>query len=86
MKLRYSLLPYLYTEVYLTHKTGVPIARPLFLEFGRATLDVDEEFLFGPSILVAPVMDKNVTSLDVTLPGRGVWYDLWSGTKYDSGV
>lgn len=86
MKLRYSLLPYLYTAVFRAHKTGTPIAEPLFLEFGRATLDIDEEFLFGSSILVAPVLDKSVTSLEVTLPGNGIWYDLWSGDKLASGT
>jgi len=84
IKLRYKLLPYLYTEVYKTHSTGLPIVKPLFLEYGRKYLDIDKEFLFGRNILIAPVLEKGITQMEVILP-EGGWYDLWSDKAYKSG-
>jgi alpha-glucosidase len=87
---RYRLLPYLYTTAEETSRDGMPIVRPLFLEFPHATsdshpLDNDApgEFLFGPSILVAasPLPD-DVAPYEVHLP-PGVWYDYWTGTRLD---
>jgi alpha-glucosidase len=58
---RYRLMPYLYTIAEETSRTGLPIMRPLFLEFPNATtdghpidLDAGNEFLLGPSLLIAP--------------------------------
>ena len=58
---RYRLIPYIYTTVEELSRTGVPVVRPLFLEFPRATndshpldLDAANEFLLGPDLLVAP--------------------------------
>ena len=83
---RYRLMPYLYTTAEEMSRTGLPIMRPLFLEFPNATpdghpldLDAGSEFLFGPDILVAP--PPTPTMLDpyeVKLP-PGDWYDYWTG-------
>lgn len=87
---RYLLMPYLYTTAEETSRTGLPIVRPLFLEFPHATsdehpLDADApgEFMFGPKILVAasPSPDE-VGPYTVSLP-PGVWYDYWTGARYD---
>jgi alpha-glucosidase len=87
---RYLLMPYLYTTAEETSRTGIPIIRPLFLEYPHATadnhpLDSDApgEFFFGPSILVAesPLPD-DVAPYRVHLP-PGVWYDYWTGAKLD---
>ncbi|MGI4826988.1 MAG: TIM-barrel domain-containing protein [Janthinobacterium lividum] len=87
---RYRLMPYLYTTAEETSRDGMPILRPLFLEFPHATsdnhpldLDAAGEFLFGPSILVAasPSPDE-VGSYEVKLP-PGVWYNYWTGEKLD---
>ena len=87
---RYRLLPYLYTAAEETSRNGIPIIRPLFLEFPHATsdnhpLDNDApgEFLFGPTILVAasPQPD-DIAPYEVHLP-PGIWYDYWTGTKLD---
>jgi alpha-glucosidase len=85
---RYRLLPYIYTLAEEHSRTGMPIMRPLFLEFPDATedkhpldLDAGGEFLFGPSLLVAPEpfgeMPMNYT---VKLP-PGEWFDYWTGRK-----
>ena len=87
---RYKLLPYLYTTAEETSRDGVPITRPLFLEFPHATsdnhpLDADApgEFMFGPDILVADSPSpEEVAPYEVHLP-PGVWYDYWSGQRFD---
>jgi alpha-glucosidase len=87
---RYRLMPYLYTTAEETSRDGIPIIRPLFLEFPHATSDshpLDDdapgEFLFGPSILVAasPQPD-DIAPYEVHLP-PGIWYDYWTGAKLD---
>lgn len=87
---RYRLLPYLYTTAEENVRTGLPIVRPLFLEFPDAVqdkhpLDLDREaaneFLFGPDLLIAPPQQLEQTvAYDVLLPGDG-WYDYWSGKR-----
>ncbi|NPU99864.1 MAG: DUF5110 domain-containing protein [Brevinematales bacterium] len=86
MKLRYTLMPYIYTMAYEASRDGIPVVRPLFLEFGGDYMDVDQEFLFGDSILVAPVLDplKKKDSLSVVLP-TGIWYDYFSGKVSQAG-
>jgi alpha-glucosidase len=87
---RYRLLPYLYTTAEETSRTGIPILRPLFLEYPHATADnhpldndAPGEFFFGPSILVAesPLPD-DVAPYEVHLP-PAIWYDYWTGAKLD---
>jgi alpha-glucosidase len=87
---RYRLMPYLYTVAEEMSRTGLPIMRPLFLEFPNATtdgypldLDSGSEFLFGPDLLVAPnPSPEEVAPYEVHLP-PGVWYDYWSGERLD---
>jgi len=87
---RYKLLPYLYTAAEEMSRTGLPLVRPLFLEFPNATkdlhpvdLDAPSEFLFGPDILVAPPpYPDEVDNYEVQLP-PGVWYDFWTGERID---
>ncbi len=87
---RYLLMPYLYTAAEETSRTGIPIIRPLFLEYPHATADnhpLDDdapgEFFFGPSILVAdsPLPD-DIAPYEVHLP-PGIWYDYWTGARLD---
>ncbi len=87
---RYRLMPYLYTTAEETSRTGLPITRPLFLEFPHATadqhpldLDATGEFMFGPSLLVAASPSpEEVAPYEVHLP-PGVWFNYWTGEKYD---
>lgn len=84
IELRYRLMPYLYTAIEETARTGIPLMRPLFLEYPQATefYDDDRDFLFGRDLFVAPVTTEMVDAEDVTLP-PGDWYDFWSGRKYE---
>ena len=85
---RYRLLPYLYTAVEELSRTGLPVVRPLFLEFPDATknlhpfdLDATNEFLFGPDLLIAPPpFPEQADSYPLKLP-PGTWYDYWTGAK-----
>jgi alpha-glucosidase len=90
---RYKLMPYLYTAAEELSRTGLPIVRPLFLEFPNATkdrhpidLDGGNEFLFGDDILVAPaVYPEKPDAYPVELPLVD-WYNYWTGEKVDGGV
>jgi alpha-glucosidase len=83
---RYRLLPYFYTTAEEASRTGIPVLRPLFLEFPDATPDrspldltAGNEFLLGPDILVAPPpYPDEVQSYAVTFPPVP-WYDYWTG-------
>lgn len=85
---RYRLMPYLYTTVEELSRTGLPVVRPLFLEFPEATpdahpldLDAGNEFLLGPDLLVAPPpFPEQPDKYELNLP-PGVWYDYWTGAK-----
>lgn len=83
MKLRYRLLPYFYTLARESHDTGLPLVRPLWLEYGRAYLDVDQSFLLGGDILISPVLQplKKQDTLTVVFP-EGEWQDLHDGKVY----
>jgi alpha-glucosidase len=87
---RYRLLPYLYTAVEELTRTGVPIVRPLFLEFPKSDdgppMDplVENEFLFGPDLLVAPPpFPEQPDDYELKLP-PGNWYDYWTGIEIQS--
>jgi alpha-glucosidase len=83
IKLRYHLLPYIYTAFWEAAETGIPIMRPLMLEFPDDWFAVtqNDEYLFGNDLLVAPITKDDETSRRVYLP-RGVWYDFWTDHRY----
>jgi alpha-glucosidase len=83
IELRYELLPYVYNVMQQASETGVPALRPLFLEFpdDERAAAIDDEFLFGSGLLVAPVLWEGATERDVYLPA-GDWYDYWTGKHY----
>lgn len=82
LKLRYRLHPTLYSLVRLCHETGAPILRPLFSEFpdDRAARELEDELLFGPSLLLAPVVKKGQRRREVYLPAAA-WTDYWTHEK-----
>jgi alpha-glucosidase len=82
IELRYKLLPYIYTGIEETTRTGIPFMRPVFLEYPQQEIayDDDHDFLFGPDLFVAPVATEKVDPLQITLP-PGDWYDFWNARK-----
>ena len=85
IELRYKLLPYLYTGIEEASRTGLPLMRPVFLEYPQATdfYGDNRDFLFGRDFFVAPVTTEMVDAEIVTLP-PGDWYDFWTDTKVSS--
>ncbi|MGQ9629845.1 MAG: glycoside hydrolase family 31 protein [bacterium] len=81
-KLRYRLMPYIYTHAREAYDAGVPLMRPLVMYHpdDPEVYDLGSEYLFGPSILVAPVTTPG-SSRDVYLPA-GHWVDFWSNEVY----
>jgi alpha-glucosidase len=77
IEMRYRLLPYLYTAFWQCARTGLPIMRPLFLTFqdDPATYALEDQFMLGDVLLVAPVVEPGATSRQVYLP-PGLWYDF----------
>ena len=86
LKLRYKLMPFLYTALEEAHRTGVPIFRPLLLNYqdDPNTLTIDDEFMVGDALLEAPILRPGETARLVYLPA-GVWYDYWTGQRYAGG-
>ena len=87
LKLRYALVPYLYSLGYQTYKTGAPFMRALFMDFPKdpAVATIGDEYMFGPAFLVAPVTEQGVTVRDVYLPAGADWYDYWTNHRYTGG-
>ncbi|MEN3329493.1 MAG: alpha-glucosidase [Acidobacteriota bacterium] len=87
LKLRYALLPYLYTALEEAHRTGVPPFRPLLLNYqdDPSTYNLDDQFMVGNDLLLAPMVKPDVTRRLVYLPA-GSWYDYWTNKKYAGGT
>jgi alpha-glucosidase len=84
--LRYELLPYLYNEFYNASQTGLPIMRPMFLEYQNDeecySDNAQYQFMFGDNILVAPVLSAKENFKKLYLP-KGKWMDWWTSKIYD---
>ena len=86
LELRSQLMPYLYTALREMHDTGLPIIRALWLHHSADPVAVTrgDEYMWGPDMLVAPVVEKGATVRKVYLP-RGVWFDFWTNEKLAGG-
>lgn len=84
-KLRYRLIPYLWSSAHRSVETGLPIMRPLLLDWpdDPTTATIDDQWLFGESILVAPIVDQR-NHRKVYLPS-GQWYEYWTDEILDGG-
>jgi alpha-D-xyloside xylohydrolase len=82
---RYRLLPYLFSYAERAPETGLPVMRPLVLEFqdDRGVYGIGDQFLVGENLLLAPVFDAD-GHVEVYLP-RGKWVDYWTGDSYEGG-
>ncbi|KVT78675.1 alpha-glucosidase [Burkholderia ubonensis] len=87
IKLRYRLIPYLYELLWQSHSAYEPVLRPTFAEFPhdpQCLVDGDDMML-GPSLLVAPVVEKGQRERQVYLPAGTRWVSYWSGEAFDGG-
>jgi len=83
IELRYRLLPYIYTAMEETSRTGMPLMRPVFLEYPLLSdfYTDDRDFFFGHDLLVEPVVTEMMDAHELKFP-TGTWYDFWSATKF----
>ncbi|KAI8535496.1 hypothetical protein RHMOL_Rhmol10G0179100 [Rhododendron molle] len=86
--IRYMLLPYFYTLFREANTSGVPVMRPLWMEFpaDEATFSNDEAFMVGSSLLVQGIFTERAKHASVYLPSGQSWYYLSSGTAYKGGT
>lgn len=82
---RYTLLPYFYTLFYRSHVFGDTVIRPLFFEFpdDKSTYAIDEQFLWGSSLMIVQVLYPNTNSVEAYFP-KGLWYDAVTGQQTNS--
>jgi alpha-D-xyloside xylohydrolase len=87
LRLRYELMPYIYSLGYKTWETGAPFLRALPLDFPNdpKVADLRDEYMFGPAFLVAPVIEQGATSREVYLPAGADWYNFWTNERLKGG-
>ena len=85
--LRERLRPYIMAQMKLAQEKGIPPMRPLFFDYpaDAACATIDDQFLFGPDILVAPILHAGARSRDVYLPAGTSWTDAWTGKEHAGG-
>ncbi|XP_011503322.1 PREDICTED: lysosomal alpha-glucosidase-like [Ceratosolen solmsi marchali] len=79
LRMRYYLLPYLYSLFYRAHLYAETVARPLFVEFydDPNTFNIDTQFLWGSCLLIAPVLSEGKTEVYAYIP-KGIWYNIYT--------
>ncbi len=77
LKMRYELLPYMYSTFYNAHTKGETVARALWMNFPEDinTVTIDTQFMIGNAIMVSPVLEEGSTSVDAYFPA-GLWYNF----------
>jgi len=99
IKLRYELMPYIYSLAYMAHKESYIIMRSLAFDYSydKCALACDDQYMFGPSILVCPVteamyyaagsipIEGNKRNRNVYLPEGTKWYDFWDNRIFEGG-
>ncbi|MFW2490047.1 glycoside hydrolase family 31 protein [Clostridium chromiireducens] len=87
IKLRYNLIPYIYDSMWNCSKNGAPIIRPLLFNYqnDKNTYEINDEFLCGENILVAPVVEQGAKARMIYLPEGETWVDYWTKEEYRGG-
>ncbi|WP_088041104.1 TIM-barrel domain-containing protein [Bacillus sp. EAC] len=86
IQMRYEWMPFLYQQFIEAEKSGMPIMRPLVLEYANdsRTYDLNDEYLIGENLLVAPIVSRSVRSRSVYLP-EGNWINYWTNKLFEGG-
>ncbi len=86
-KLRYRLMPYIYTLNGMLNHDDYTMMRGLAMDFpqDKEVLNIDNQYMFGPSILVNPVTDAGATERKVYLPKGNTWFDFWTAKTFSGG-
>ena len=90
--MRSELMPYIYSSVWQTHSTMVPLNRPMYIDYGheKPAYENPQEFLFGDNLLAAPITspgegEERIASQQVWFPAGDVWYDFFTHERVDGG-
>lgn len=86
INLRYELLPYIYDLMRECECSGIPVMRPLVLEYEKdeKVKNCNDQFMLGDRMLIAPVLEQGAREKLVYLP-EGIWYDYWTGKEFAGG-
>ncbi len=86
-KLRYRMMPYLYSLAWKVTSDDYTIQRPLVMDWRTdpKVEDIADEYMFGPAFLVSPVWKDGGQQRDIYFPSAPAWYDFWSGEKIAGG-
>lgn len=87
LKIREKLKPYLSSCFKITHEKGLPVMRPLFFDYSNddETYKIDDQFLCGGELLIAPILKEKQTERKVYLPKGKKWINVWSGEEFNGG-
>ncbi|MDB6088617.1 MAG: alpha-glucosidase [Gammaproteobacteria bacterium] len=87
LRLRYTLMPYIYSLGKQSYDTGAPFLRALFMDFPNDpnVSNLGDEYMFGPAFLVAPVTEQGRESRQVYLPAGRDWYNYWTNERLKGG-
>jgi alpha-D-xyloside xylohydrolase len=80
-------MPYIYSLAWRVTNDDYTIQRPLVMDWrkDRKVLSIPDQFMFGPALLVSPVVEQDATKRMLYLPESPAWYDFWSGDEIESG-
>ncbi|MGO2128038.1 MAG: TIM-barrel domain-containing protein [Pseudoalteromonas prydzensis] len=86
-KLRYRLMPYIYSEAGKMYQQDGTLMRGLVMDFGddKTAINIDDQYMFGPAFLVNPVHEFKARTRSVYLPKGTNWFDFYSGQSYQGG-
>jgi alpha-D-xyloside xylohydrolase len=87
-RLRYRLMPYVYSLAWRVTSEDYTIQRPLVMDFREdpAVREIGDQFMFGPALLVSPVLTEHATSRVAYLPAGSDWFDFWTGERTRGGA
>jgi alpha-D-xyloside xylohydrolase len=87
-KLRYRLMPYIYSLTGMVTQNDYTIMRALVMDFSKDknVLNIGDQFMFGPALLINPVTEYKARTRNLYLPSGVDWYDLKSGKHYEGGT
>ena len=87
MALREKLKPYIAVQMKAAHEKGTPVMRPLFYDFpdDPITWETENEYMFGPNYLIAPILNEGQKEREVYLPAGAKWTNAWTGENFEGG-
>lgn len=88
MLIRENMKPYIKAIMEQAHEKGIAVIRTMFYQFpeDKKCWEIDDQYMFGPDILVAPVMDAGIQTRQVYLPAGHIWYNMWTEESISGGI